>query len=402
MAKDDRKLERTRSPGIFKRGERYVVIVRDQHGKQLKRFAPTLAAAKGVQAELRSEVARGEFRQLSKSLFTDYAEQWAESYGGSTSRGVKPQTLKDYKAAVTRPEFLEVFRGLKLAEVEPEHLEQYAKKLAAANLSARTVRNVILPVRLMLARAKQRRHIRDDPAAGLRLVQAMGKKKGKRSREDVRALEEAELSALFVALGKHPETHRLLAEFLLQTGARIGEALALTWGDVAFAFQTVSITKRIYKGTTDAPKSEKSSRTIPLSPVMTASLQQHRGSAPDSAPVFTNDRGARLDYYDARRHFKEAATTAGVEWAGFHTLRHTCASILFRSVERGGLAANAVQVQLWLGHHRPSFTLDTYVHLLDEDLPDAAGFDTLLSHGATQGATRATKKARNRKSRSAA
>jgi integrase len=83
-------------------------------------------------------------------------------------------------------------------------------------------------VRLVLARAKQRRHIRDDPADGLRLVQAMGKKKGKRSRDDVRALEEDELTALLAALGKLPPTHQLLAEFLLQTGARIGEALALT------------------------------------------------------------------------------------------------------------------------------------------------------------------------------
>jgi hypothetical protein len=29
-----------------------------------------------------------------------------------------------------------------------------------------------------------------------------------------------------------------------------------------------------------------------------------------------------------------------------------------------------VQVQRWLGHHSPSFTLSCYVHLLPEDLPD--------------------------------
>ncbi|MGI8806174.1 MAG: tyrosine-type recombinase/integrase, partial [Thermoleophilaceae bacterium] len=46
----------------------------------------------------------------------------------------------------------------------------------------------------------------------------------------------------------------------------------------------------------------------------------------------------------------------------FHTFRHTCASMLF---ERG---ANAKQVQRWLGHHSASFTLDTYVHLLEDDL----------------------------------
>jgi hypothetical protein len=51
--------------------------------------------------------------------------------------------------------------------------------------------------------------------------------------------------------------------------------------------------------------------------------------------------------------------------------RHTCATILFR---RGW---NAVQVQRWLGHHKPSFTLDTCVHLLDEDVPEPSFFDGL-------------------------
>jgi hypothetical protein len=45
-------------------------------------------------------------------------------------------------------------------------------------------------------------------------------------------------------------------------------------------------------------------------------------------------------------------------------------------------------VQAWLGHHAASFTLDTYIHLLDDDLPNPAFFDEILgSHaGATRGA----------------
>jgi hypothetical protein len=38
---------------------------------------------------------------------------------------------------------------------------------------------------------------------------------------------------------------------------------------------------------------------------------------------------------------------------------------------------NAKQVQMWLGHHSPAFTLDTYVHLLPDDLPDAGFLDSL-------------------------
>lgn len=51
-------------------------------------------------------------------------------------------------------------------------------------------------------------------------------------------------------------------------------------------------------------------------------------------------------------------------WAGFHTLRHTCASMLFRA------GWNAKQVQVVLGHHSPAFTLAMYVHLIPDDLPE--------------------------------
>lgn len=45
------------------------------------------------------------------------------------------------------------------------------------------------------------------------------------------------------------------------------------------------------------------------------------------------------------------------------------ASRLFRE------GRNIVQVQRWLGHHAPSFTLDTYVHLLDADLGEPLALD---------------------------
>ena len=32
---------------------------------------------------------------------------------------------------------------------------------------------------------------------------------------------------------------------------------------------------------------------------------------------------------------------------------------------------NAKQVQAWLGHHRASVTLDSYVHLLSDELPES-------------------------------
>jgi integrase-like protein len=75
----------------------------------------------------------------------------------------------------------------------------------------------------------------------------------------------------------------------------------------------------------------------------------------------------------AARVFKPAAEAAGVPWASFHTLRHTCATMLFRN------GVNAKQAQVWLGHHSPAFTLATYTHLLPEDLPDPSFLDDLTN-----------------------
>ena len=63
------------------------------------------------------------------------------------------------------------------------------------------------------------------------------------------------------------------------------------------------------------------------------------------------------------------------------TLRHTCASILFR---RG---YNAKQAQVWLGHQSAALTLATYVHLLPEDLPEPDFLDDLLLLGSSSEAT---------------
>jgi Phage integrase family len=86
---------------------------------------------------------------------------------------------------------------------------------------------------------------------------------------------------------------------------------------------------------------------------------------------------------------KPAAADAGVAWAHFHTCRHTCATMLFRN----GL--NAKQVQIWLGHHSPAFTLATYVHLMDHDLPDPGFLDGLTAGVATEVATRKGQTDRN-------
>ena len=96
-----------------------------------------------------------------------------------------------------------------------------------------------------------------------------------------------------------------------------------------------------------------------------------RGSASEHALVFARDDGSHLDRTHLHRVVRAAGRRTGVPWVGLHTLRHTAATLAFRS------GWNAKQVQARLGHHSPAFTLATYVHTLPDDLPEPKFVDFL-------------------------
>jgi integrase len=359
-----RRLVRTGTPGIYKRGSRYVVVFRDPQRRQRKRSARTLAEARELKAALTADVNRGEYRALSRVTFAEYAAEWIETYTGRTTRGIRPETLADYRADLER-DALPFFGRMQLAAIEPRDVKRYASMLAQRGLSPCSVRNTLAPVRALLATAAEEGLIRSNPFAGLRLAQRVDVEPEERTK----AMTERELRVL---LGELPVEWQLFFELLAHTGLRIGEAVALTWADVDFGNRRLVVRRRLYRGRFDSPKSRYGRRSVPLSHGLSRALWRLRGTASDDAPVFPSRSGGHLDPSNLMaRVLKPAALRAGVPWAGFHTFRHTCATMLFRH----GL--NAKQAQVWLGHHSPAFTLATYVHLLPDDLPGADFLDGL-------------------------
>src|SRR5205085_6100787 len=143
-----------------KRGQRYVATWRDNHARQRSRSAATISEAKAIRATALADVARGEYRAVSRLSFRDYAPEWYATYKGRTSRGLRQATREDYgrqlgiDPATGQP--FEPARGAiaffgrtRLAEIEPRQLKRYAASIAARGVSAHTVRLALAPLKVL-------------------------------------------------------------------------------------------------------------------------------------------------------------------------------------------------------------------------------------------------------------
>ena len=173
-----------------------------------------------------------------------------------------------------------------------------------------------------------------------------------------------------------------LYKFLLATGCRINEALALSWSDIDLENSVVHITKTLnYKQETNSPKSKSSLRDIDIDQATVSMLKQYKRRQVQEAwqlgrsetVVFSdfiheypNNRTLQTRL---RTHFKRAKVTN----IGFHGFRHTHASLLLNS----GIPYKELQHRL--GHSTLSMTMDVYSHLSKENAKKAVSlYETAL------------------------
>ncbi len=152
----------------------------------------------------------------------------------------------------------------------------------------------------------------------------------------------------------------------LYTGLRIGELLALTWNDIDFAKNTLSVTKSCHDGyinskhcvIIDTPKTQNSTRQIPLSKPLINLLKQLRKNTQSKYIISHNNKPILVRSY--QRTFELLLKKLNIQHKGFHALRHTFAT---RALECGMDVKSLSEI---LGHKNTTITLNRYVHSLWE------------------------------------
>lgn len=181
------------------------------------------------------------------------------------------------------------------------------------------------------------------------------------------------------------DEYEVLFHMLARTWMRIGEALALTWGDVDLGEGLVHIRRTVQVGGSGAlqvgstAKTRAAFRSLPLDPEMVRMLRHHRdrarlgGDWSAGAFVFARYDGRFAAPSRVRYHMRKICRAAGLADAGPHMLRHAGASIAARTKMRDKVISER------LGHASVAFTMAQYVHPDGEDHKAAAeAFAALL------------------------
>ena len=187
-------------------------------------------------------------------------------------------------------------------------------------------------------------------------------------RKPIRSLTEREVRALRAKLGTDKVAVGAglpdLADYMLGTGVRIGEALALRWADLDLRAEvaTVTITGTVIRvqgqglAIQDHPKTSAGRRRLMLPPFVVAMLLRRQMAMVESNAwdlVFPSATGTLREPQNVHRQWRAARDRAGFGWVTPHVFRKSVATV----IGLGDLRAAADQ----LGHSGTAVTERHYV-----------------------------------------
>jgi integrase len=338
-----------------------MVYYRDYSGRRrrVRRAGASKASARRAVMQALSEVMQcdGASEFTPSSGFVAGIEAWLVSVEELVVQGRRsPSTLEVYRGTVER-HLREPLGQLRIGEVTAPRVDRFLRAVTSSKgpATAKTCRTVLSGACGWLVRQGA---MLSNPVRDVSPIEVQ-------RRSTVRALTEAEVWEWLRLVDADPVACRRdlpdLCRFMLASGVRVGEALALTWPDVDLDTGTIAVDHTLLrlKGrglVLSRLKSASSYRTLRV-PVWLVDLLRARRLRLGviGGPVFPDSRGGFRDPRNTARALRDVRTGSDLAWVHSHTFRKTLATLL----DDAGQSARMVADQL--GHARVSMTQDVYM-----------------------------------------
>lgn len=292
-------------------------------------------------------------------------KEWIET---SKRTNVKPST---YDRLLRSLDLMDRY-GISLIpyeSVDSGDIQNYLNKLVDDGYALSTVKKQYHLLSGFFDYANANRRISYLPHKGVNLPSESVVKKHKR---EVIAYTKKEQYNLLQTLWTLEHPAYAAAILMLETGMRVGEAMALGWNDVDWTRRAVTIRKtavRIYDNKRvyiqNEPKSYSSKRTIALSKNALDLLSDLKELDETGSPfIFHDEDGNFLTYECIRWQITKACNKAKVPYYGLHVFRHTFATNCY---EKG---CDVKLLSKFLGHQNVNVTYNVYIHLFGDALEE--------------------------------
>jgi len=304
----------------------------------------------------------GTYRPQSVRRFSEFAiKDWVPVVLPT----LKYATQKHYRY-ILDVHLIPVFGNSRLNDIKREWIQSFLAAKLSSGLAWKTVKHIRGVLGRILATAEDWGYISNNPVL-----------KTKLPRRPLKVVSKPILEPKQVQLltNNMAEPARSIALLLVLTGLRIGELLALRWKSVDLAGRTLRVAETVYDGHFDAPKTERSARTIPLGDETCAVLRRLcPGQPKGNELIFSTETGQPLNRHNLlRRHLRPACEKVGLQGITWHSLRHSHATLL------DATGAPLGTVQALLGHSTSEITREVYLHAIPDDQRRAvAGVEALV------------------------
>lgn len=283
-----------------------------------------------------------EYRESEKKgkPFDAVAAEWQREH----FENIEHNTIRQYKPALEQ--IIDRFSGISIKDIQSNDVSNFIKSVAAKKYAQKTVRTRLLVLNLIFKYAIINNYVDINPCQYISIPKNLPKTK-----REAPTLEEIE-----VVKNSIDNTFGFYAYFVLYTGMRRGEALAVKYSDVDFVNKTVSVNKSVYFVGNfphiKQPKTEAGIRRIIIPDCLFSELNKRK----TAGLIFSNENGDIIKNGEFTRLWRKYQAETGLEITS-HQLRHAYATILFEA------GIDVKDAQEMLGHSTIQVTRDIYTHI---------------------------------------
>lgn len=293
-------------------------------------------------------------------------DAWFNYWIDIKKKTVRPNTVRNY---VERYEanIKQVIGKMLLSDIKPLHCQKIFLNMADEDYKSSTIYQTRITLYNMLEFAKENDIIRYNPCK-----KSVRSDVGKPSKKKEALTLETQRKFLEGAIGQSYESQY---RFILQTGLRTGELIALQWKHIDFKNRTLTIEQsmeyryKVGEWRVGPPKSKAGYRTIPLTDEAIRILkdQKERNKKIKVIPiewsefVFLCRKGTPIKNSTYDSALFKICDKVGIARFSMHVLRHIFAT---RCIEAG---MKPKTLQILLGHSNIGITMNLYVHTTEDE-----------------------------------